>query len=132
MNLDFNSDKPIFLQISEGLADDILSGIFPEESQTPSITEFSVTYKINPATAPKGINQLVDQGIIYKKRGIGMFVSKGAVDLLKQSRRQQFFDTYIIPMTEEARRLGLSKEDIEALIRRGFSSDAGDSGASLL
>lgn len=48
MNLDFNSDKPIFLQISEGLADDILSGIFPEESQIPSITEFSLTYKINP------------------------------------------------------------------------------------
>ena len=102
MNLDFNSDKPIFLQISEGLADDILSGIFPEESQIPSITEFSVTYKINPATALKGINQLVDQGIIYKKRGIGMFVSKGAVNLLKQSRRQQFFDTYIIPMKPAA------------------------------
>ena len=61
MNLDFNSDKPIFLQISEGLADDILSGIFPEESQIPSITEFSLTYKINPATALKGINQLVDR-----------------------------------------------------------------------
>lgn len=122
MNLDFNSDKPIFLQISEGLADDILSGIFPEESQIPSITEFSVTYKINPATALKGINQLVDRNIIYKKRGIGMFVSKGAVEKLTESRRQQFFDTYITRMVDEARRLKLSESDITALIHRGFLS----------
>ena len=121
MNLDFNSDKPIFLQISEGLADDILSGIFPVESQIPSITEFSLTYKIYPATALKGINQLVDRNIIYKKRGIGMFVSKGAVEKLAESRRQQFFDTYITRMVDEARRLKLSESDITALIHQGFS-----------
>ena len=77
MQINFDSDKPIFIQIAEGIEDAILTGAFEEESQIPSITEFSVTYKINPATALKGINILVDSGIIYKKRGVGMFVEKG-------------------------------------------------------
>ena len=68
MELDFTGEKPIFQQIAEWLEDGILSGAFPEESQVPSITEFSVQYKINPATALKGINLLVDAGVIYKKR----------------------------------------------------------------
>ena len=70
MELDFNSEKPIFQQIAEGLEDGILSGAFPEEGQIPSITEFSVLYKINPATALKGINLLVEEGVVYKKRGV--------------------------------------------------------------
>ena len=78
MELDLGSEKPIFQQIAEGIEDAILSGAFPEEGQIPSITEFSVQYKINPATALKGINLLVDQGLVYKKRGVGMFVAQGA------------------------------------------------------
>ena len=90
MELDFNSEKPIFQQIAEGLEDSILSGAFPEESQIPSITEFSVLYKINPATALKGINLLVDAGVVYKKRGVGMFVAQGAVEALRAKRREGF------------------------------------------
>ena len=78
MELDFNGEKPIFQQIAEGLEDGILLGAFPEEGQIPSITEFSVLYKINPATALKGINLLVEEGVVYKKRGVGMFVAQGA------------------------------------------------------
>ena len=87
MELDFNSDRPIFQQIAEGLEDGILSGAFPEESQIPSITEFSVLYKINPATALKGINLLVEEGVVYKKRGVGMFVQTGAVETLRAKRK---------------------------------------------
>jgi DNA-binding transcriptional regulator YhcF (GntR family) len=78
MKLDFNNDKPIYLQLSEGLEDAIIAGIYPEETQIPSTTEISVNYRINPATALKGINILVDNGIVYKKRGLGMFVANGA------------------------------------------------------
>ena len=74
--MNFEDDRPIFMQIAEGIEDAILSGVFPEESQIPSTTEISVNYKINPATALKGINILVDDNVIYKKRGIGMFVVK--------------------------------------------------------
>ena len=90
MELDFTGEKPIFQQIAEWLEDGILSGAFPEESQVPSITEFSVQYKINPATALKGINLLVDAGVIYKKRGVGMFVQKGAADQLRAKRKKAF------------------------------------------
>ncbi|MDL2206759.1 GntR family transcriptional regulator [Eubacteriales bacterium OttesenSCG-928-N13] len=120
MQLDFSSDKPIFLQIAEGLEDAILSGAFAEGEQIPSITEFAVTYTINPATALKGINLLVDQGILFKKRGIGMFVSENALDMLRVKRRQSFYETYITSLVEEARRLALTKEDVEALIGQGF------------
>ncbi len=119
-----DGDKPIFQQIAEGLEDGILSGAFPEESQIPSITEFSVQYRINPATALKGINLLVDAGIVYKKRGIGMFVSQGAVEKLQAKRREQFYAKYVRALVEEARRLNLTEPDIQTMIRRGFDHES--------
>ena len=95
MKLDLDQEKPIFIQIAEGIEDGILTGAFPEESQIPSITEFSVNYKINPATALKGINLLVDEEIVFKKRGVGMFVAKGAVSKLQKKRQNQFYDNYV-------------------------------------
>lgn len=77
MLINFNDERPIFIQIAEGIEDAILSGAFKEESQIPSITELSVNYRINPATALKGINLLVDEGIIYKKRGLECLLHKG-------------------------------------------------------
>ena len=118
-----DGDKPIFQQIAEGLEDGILSGVFPEESQIPSITEFSVQYRINPATALKGINLLVDAGIVYKKRGIGMFVSSGAVEKLRGKRREQFYSKYICTLVNEARRLRLTEQDIQEMIERGFEHE---------
>ena len=80
----FDESRPIFLQLAEMLEDRIISGAFPEEGQIPSITEYSAALKINPATALKGINLLVEEGLIYKKRGVGMFVSTGAREKLLQ------------------------------------------------
>lgn len=121
MNINPGQDKPIFIQIAEGIEDGILTGAFPEESQIPSITEFSVNYKINPATALKGINLLLDENIIYKKRGVGMFVAEGAVQKLRKKRQDQFYTNYISSLIDEARRLGISSEDVIAMIERGFS-----------
>lgn len=121
MNINPGQDKPIFIQIAEGIEDGILTEAFPEESQIPSITEFSVNYKINPATALKGINLLVDENIIYKKRGVGMFVAEGAVQKLRKKRQDQFYTNYISSLIDEARRLGISSEDVIAMIERGFS-----------
>ncbi|TAH65518.1 MAG: GntR family transcriptional regulator [Anaerolineaceae bacterium] len=120
MNISFNEERPIFIQIAEGIEDAILSGAFKEESQIPSITEFSVNYRINPATALKGINILVEEGIIYKKRGVGMFVSIGAVEQLKGKRKEQFYDNFIRNLVEEANRLGISKDEIITLLERGY------------
>ena len=120
MKLDLDQEKPIFIQIAEGIEDGILTGAFPEESQIPSITEFSVNYKINPATALKGINLLVDEAVIFKKRGVGMFVAQGAVSKLKRKRQAQFYDNYVSRLVEEAKRLGITSDEIIAMIERGF------------
>lgn len=121
MQLNTENEKPIFIQIAEGIEDGILTGIFLEESQIPSITEFSVNYKINPATALKGINLLVDENIVFKKRGVGMFVEKGAVKKLRQKRQNQFYDNYVSKLIEEAKRLEITGDEIIAMIERGFT-----------
>jgi DNA-binding transcriptional regulator YhcF (GntR family) len=118
--LNLDGERPIFIQIAEGIEDAILSGAFEEDSQIPSITEFSVKYRINPATALKGITMLVDDGILYKKRGLGMFVAAGAVDKLKSKRKELFFDNYVSNLVAEAKRLQLTKEDIISMLERGF------------
>lgn len=120
MNIDFESDKPIYVQIAEWLEDAILSNAFEEESQIPSITEISVMYKINPATALKGINMLVDNEIVYKKRGLGMFVKEGAVNKLMKERKNKFYESYIAVLLDEAKKLNLNKEDIMEMIERGY------------
>lgn len=123
LKIDFDDERPIFLQIAENIEDAILSGAFPEETQIPSTTEISVTYKINPATALKGMNMLVDTGIIYKKRGVGMFVSEGAANRLMEKRKDQFYEAYVLKMLDEAKRLNVTKNDMIQMIERGFTDE---------
>ncbi len=119
MLLDFNSEKPIYLQLAESIEDNILKGIFQEGSQVFSTTEISVKLKINPATAGKGLNLLVDEGVIYKKRGVGMFVSIGAKEMILKKRKNGFFEKFIVPILDEALKLNISKSEIIKLIERG-------------
>jgi len=121
LNIDFNTDRPIYMQLAEGLEDAILSGAYEEETQIPSTTEISVNYKINPATALKGINMLVDGGIVYKKRGLGMFVSTSAKEKILDKRKVTFFESYINTLISEAKKLSISKEDILIMLERGFN-----------
>ena len=120
--MEFNPDneKPIYQQLAEWLSDLIIEGTVNEGEQIPSTTEISVNYKINPATALKGINILVDKNIVYKKRGVGMFVCDGAVSILKRERRQDFQQNTVKALTDEAKRLGISKDEIIAMIERSF------------
>ena len=120
MKIDFNGDKPIYIQLAEGIEDAILSGAYEEETQIPSTTEISVNYKINPATALKGINLLVDEEIVYKKRGLGMFVSTNAKEKILDKRKITFLDSYITSLISEAKKLSISKDDIIKMLERGF------------
>ena len=119
MELRFDSDKPIFQQLAEWISDNIIRGAFAEGSQIPSTTEISVTYKVNPATALKAVNILVDKGVIYKKRGLGMFVAEGACKKLMHERQEEFYGSYIKTMLEEAEKLGLTKQQLIEMIERG-------------
>ena len=96
-----------------------LNEIYEEESQIPSTTEISINYKINPATIRKGFDILVNEGIIYKKRGLGMFVVKGARNMLKIRRKNEFYNNYIVNLIEEAEKLGISTEEVINMIKRG-------------
>jgi len=123
MQLNMSSEKPIFLQFAEELEDNILKGIFEEETQIPSTTEVAIKFKINPATANRGVNVLVDEGIIYKKRGIGMFVSTGARDKIIAKRKNAFYESYILSLLEEAKNLNITKGEIISLIERGCHNE---------
>jgi len=120
MRLDFDSGTPLYLQIAAQLEDAIVTGAFAEETQIPSTTEISSSFQINPATVLKGMNQLVEEAILYKKRGVGMFVSTGAQLAIKEKRRKSFYDQYICKLVSEARKLGLSKQDIFDFIQRSY------------
>jgi DNA-binding transcriptional regulator YhcF (GntR family) len=104
---------PLFLQIGAQLADDIADGTLAEGDRVPSSNEFAAFYRINPATAAKGINVLIDDGLLEKRRGIGMFVASGARERLLAERRQRFAQQYIEPMLAEAKRLDM---DVELLV----------------
>lgn len=123
MLLEFNTDKPVYLQLAESIEDDILRGIFQEETKIISTTEISVKLKINPGTALKSVSLLVNEGIIYKKRGVGMFVSKGARENIMEKRRRSFYDSFILPIIEEANKLKISKGEIIKMIEGGGVSN---------
>ncbi|HZG86461.1 GntR family transcriptional regulator [Paenibacillus sp.] len=110
--------KPIFQQIAERIEDDIISETLPEETQVPSTNQFAAFYQINPATAAKGVNLLAEQGILYKKRGIGMFVAAGARETLIEKRKQQFYEQFVVSMLNEAGKLGIDREELIRMIRR--------------
>lgn len=122
LKVDMNSEKPIFMQIAEGLEDAVLSGALPEGGQLPSITELAVQYTINPATALKGINLLVDQGVAYKRRGVGMFVAEGARAVLQRKRLEGFSRRFVAAMVAEARRLGVGRQELLDMVALEFDS----------
>lgn len=111
-----DESRPIFTQIAEQIENDIISGALPEETQVPSTNEFAAFLRINPATAGKGVGLLVDAGILYKKRGIGMFVAQGARARLVSERRERFRDQYLAPLLAEARKLGIDDDQLVRLI----------------
>ena len=112
----FTDDSPIFQQLAGLIADDIVAGTYAEESSVPSTYDYAVFYKMSPATAAKGVNVLVEQGVLYKKRGVGMFVSTGARELLLSRRRSEFHEQYIAPLVHEAKKLGFGSVDLKAMI----------------
>jgi DNA-binding transcriptional regulator YhcF (GntR family) len=108
----FDDRSPIYLQIADGIKDEVLSGALKEDEQVMSTNQYAAFYRINPATAAKGFAQLVDEGVLYKKRGIGMFVSPDAPARLRAQRRERFFADVVGPMLAEARMVGIDVAEI--------------------
>ncbi|HEX3753310.1 MAG TPA: GntR family transcriptional regulator [Streptosporangiaceae bacterium] len=118
---------PLFTQVAERLAAEIADGGLAEGARVPSTNELAAFYRINPATAAKGINLLADDGLLEKRRGIGMFVAAGARQRLLGQRREDFVARYLRPMLTEAGRLGIGAEELIAAIKEEHDQQASDS-----
>lgn len=118
MNEILTQEKSIYIQIKEMVENDILRNILLEEERVPSTNELAKLYAINPATAAKGINLLVDEGILYKKRGIGMFVAEGAKRQIMEKRKRNFYNDYVKSLMAEAGSLGITKKELIDMIER--------------
>lgn len=116
MNEILTQEKSIYIQIKEMIEQDILRDILLEEERVPSTNELAKLYAINPATAAKGVNLLVDEGILYKKRGIGMFVTAGAKKKIMEKRKKNFYDDYVKSLLAEAVSLGITKKELITMI----------------
>ena len=122
MNEILTQEKSIYLQISEMIENDILRDILLENERVPSTNELAKFYSINPATAAKGINLLVNEEILQKKRGIGMFVAEGAKEKIMEKRKRNFYDDYVRSLLAEAGSLGITKRGLIEMIE---SSETG-------
>ncbi|MGM8214947.1 GntR family transcriptional regulator [Bacillaceae bacterium W0354] len=116
-------DQPIFQQIAELIETNILEGSIEIGERVPSTNEIAKFYQINPATAAKGINLLVDEGILFKKRGIGMFVANEAREIILQKRKKQFKNDFVLPMIQEARRIQMDTEQLIEMLREGIRDE---------
>ena len=118
MNGMLNERKPIFEQIKDWISDQIIDESLMPHDRVPSTNEMVTFFKVNHLTVSKGVNQLVDQGAIYKKRGVGMFVADGARETLIAERKEKFKEDYVKPMVNEMYVLGLNEKELNQLIER--------------
>lgn len=121
MHFDFSdAARPLFRQIAQQIMEAIANGTFAEGKQVPSTTEIAQTYQINPATVLKGMNLLVEQGLLEKHRGVGMFVTTGAQEKTKKQAKTVFLNRDVRNLVQKARQLGISKNDLIILIEKEY------------
>lgn len=118
MNANLNEQTSIYLQIAQMIEDDILRDILTEGEAVPSTNQLAARYKINPATAAKGINLLVDENILFKKRGIGMFVAEGGKERIEKKRKNNFYENFVLSLVNEAAHLNISTDELITMIKQ--------------
>ena len=123
MKPQLDNDRPLFLQIKEAVEDDILLGELKPDEQIPSNSQLVSFYGINPVTVHKGVTLLLEEGIIYKKRGLGMYVSPEAPKLLRRRSLEVFGQNYIEPLIRQAQILGLDQQALHTLIDETLRKD---------
>ncbi|GCD19140.1 MULTISPECIES: GntR family transcriptional regulator [Cellulomonas] len=120
----FDGREPLYVQIADQIRQDVLSGALEAEEQVMSTTQYATTFRINPATAAKAFAELVDEGVLYKRRGVGMFVAPGAREKLRAERRDTFFADVVDPVLEQARLLGIDVDEVVARLRERAATAA--------
>jgi len=125
----FDGREPIYLQIANQIRDAVVSGALGEEEQVMSTTQYATTFRINPATAQKAFAELVEEGVLYKRRGLGMFVATGARKVLLDRRRASFFADVVDPAAAQAKVLGIPVTDVVARLTEQYARAAGSNGS---
>ena len=120
MNVDPDRETPLFVQIAEAIEDDVFTGLYAEGDRVPSTNEVAALFGINPHTVLKGMNILVDEGIIYKRRGMDMYVQTGAGEKVRAKRRNAFDERFVQALVAEAKKLGRTKQQVVDLVEKGY------------
>ena len=110
----FDDLSPIYLQIAERIRGEVLAGTLGADDPVMSTNQYAEFYGINPATAAKAFHQLLDEGVLYKRRGVGMFITAGARAQLLEDRRARFFGEVLDPVLDRAALLGISVDEVMA------------------
>ncbi len=118
--------RPIYLQISEWLEREILNGNFESDQKIYSQYQLAEMFTINPATAAKGLTLLVEENILFKKRGLGMFVTSNAKEIIMNKRKNQTLKRLVLEIVTEAKRLNVSKEELIQMINDVNTGEAGE------
>ena len=118
--------KPIYLQISEWLEREILNENFKSDQKIHSQYQLAEMFTINPATAAKGLTLLVEENILYKKRGLGMFVASNAKEIIINKRKSQTLKGLVVEIVMEAKQLDVSIEELIQMIREVNKREAGE------
>lgn len=118
MKQKLDESRPIYVQIKAYIEDSIMNDTMKSGERAPSTNELAKFYQINPATARQGMNELVSEGILVKQRGVGMFVTEDAKQLLMEKRTEQFYQHFIIPLKAEAEKLGISNEKMMEMLKK--------------
>lgn len=116
MSLNLESNVAIYLQIAKMIEDSIFDQIYKEEDKIPSTNEFAKLFNINPHTVLKGMNILVNENLIYKKRGLGMFVCKGALQIIQEKKRNEFYNNNVNKIVSQAQKLKIKKSELIEII----------------
>ena len=114
----FTNDKPIYIQMADRLCDEILSGVYQDDDRIPSVREYAELLEVNTNTAVKAYEQLAREEIIYNKRGLGYFVTKGAKKQILKARKTEFMKERLPELFRQMRLLEISMEDIVAAWER--------------
>lgn len=124
MKPSLDDHQPIYIQIKEMIADAIIEGSMVADAKVPSTNELAKFYQINPATARQGMTELVDEGILRKQRGVGMFVTQDAKAILMLERKEQFKQKFVLPLIQEAMRINVSKAEIKKMLEEGDGNES--------
>jgi len=121
MSINFDSSKPIYLQLADLIRESIMSGALKSGEAVPSVRQLSAEYRLNPQTILNATQLLVNEGLLEKERGKGYFVTAPAQDVLKESGIIQFEDTIVPDMIKQAKMLNIDQTTLVAMIEKHYN-----------